>query len=159
MSEEKKDTGKRTSIVLNWISVCQDLCGLGFISRSKSSICRRHISHECRSPQIPSPDDAALCRLLCKNGLGGSRCNNCSRIGSVMPNFDEICTATRCDMQFPMQGCSECAEKSSSDEKELFADATGSTTPDWNAMCAAFCKQGQGGSACNCDKLPFLRSD
>lgn len=31
---------------------------------------------------------------------------------------------------------------------------TGSTTPDWNKLCAQLCRNGTGGLLCNCNILP-----
>ena len=38
---------------------------------------------------------------------------------------------------------------------ELPQSTTDSTTPDWNRMCAQFCRNGTGGLLCNCDLPPF----
>ncbi|KAH8302957.1 hypothetical protein KR044_012449 [Drosophila immigrans] len=39
---------------------------------------------------------------------------------------------------------------------EIGIEASASETPDWDEMCKALCKTGDGGSLCNCDLSPFF---
>lgn len=85
-----------------------------------------------------------------------------------MPDFNAICTVMRCGMaNIVLKGCSACidsknvANKMESNEMGVPSSAQKgpeTTTPDWIGLCVVFCSQGQGGSACNCDKLPLRMS-
>uniref|UniRef100_A0A336KEX8 CSON007351 protein n=1 Tax=Culicoides sonorensis TaxID=179676 RepID=A0A336KEX8_CULSO len=176
--EEKKDTGKRTSIVLNWISVCQDLCSLNLAGPGCDSIIK--CDSNAAESNLHLKLDEQFCEILCVNGLGGATCNNCNASSSVtmiknenrsQPDFNLICTVLKCfaELTFNLKGCSPCMDFhgidgsspviSTPSSKQDFAGSSfiSSSTPDWIGVCLVFCSQGQGGSACNCDKLPLLR--
>ncbi|XP_018801728.1 PREDICTED: uncharacterized protein LOC108976821 [Bactrocera latifrons] len=149
------------SVVQNWSSVCQQLCGAGL----GGPPCLAHCDSSDK-PSLPSyfaDNKYDICRDLCKLQLGDVSCD-CQ--------LEEVTLITFSNMTFQYElrnivcgsfcehggttliGCSSCQMEV--DKSKIYRSSDESTTPDWKELCATLCKTGDGGSLCNCDLAPFF---
>lgn len=150
------------SVVQDWSSVCQQLCGAGLGGPPCLAYC--HSSDEPSLPSYFADNKNEICKDLCKLQLGDVSCDcQPEEVASIIfSNMtcqyelrNMVCGSFCEHGGTTLIGCSSCQLKvdysnisnRSSDE---------STTPDWKELCASLCKTGDGGSLCNCDLAPFF---
>ncbi|XP_014088792.3 uncharacterized protein [Bactrocera oleae] len=150
------------SVVQDWSSVCQQLCGAGLGGPPCLAYC-----HSSDKPSLLphfADNKNEICKDLCRLQLGDVSCD-CSpeEVASIAFSnmtcqyelHNMVCGSFCEHGGTTLIGCSSCQlggnqimiSNRLSDE---------STTPDWKELCAALCKTGDGGALCNCDLAPFF---
>ncbi|XP_001353655.3 uncharacterized protein [Drosophila pseudoobscura] len=155
------EDARPSSVVQDWSLVCKELCGAGLGVTTPG---------EAHSTILRPEIDAAKCGQLC----GLPRDN----VG------DRLCSSFCQQRHRSLSGCSPCQVQEVEEQKEwkeasavqgnathgpssgeslaavagiaAASDGTTTATPDWNELCKALCKTGDGGSLCNCDLSPFF---
>ncbi|XP_031619691.1 uncharacterized protein LOC116338511 [Contarinia nasturtii] len=168
------------SVVVNWLLVCEDLCGAGYGGPTCGKLCNAENGNQTQEKKYKS---ANLCSVLCDFGLGGKNCN-CGKNQLKPPkNTKDICNAICRELNLSVDGCSKCISlphsyhkkpssavfnfndinESATDESVTTTEDSASITtidttpdtPDWNVVCIELCKKGEGGALCNCDLPPL----
>ncbi|KAK9872508.1 hypothetical protein WA026_017973 [Henosepilachna vigintioctopunctata] len=140
---------------------CKDLSPFGVQIQSTSSAQSAQKKALTGSPRNDS------CPLLCENNLGNPLCD-CRNIEvkTIRVNFVKICANFCIKYDYQIYGCQSCKIY-----KDVFQNDVKSVTkgeknkiknglilssvqlaPHWVEWCVNKCSQGEGGSACNCDK-------
>lgn len=153
---------------------CKDLLPkLSVTTKSQS----KNTFQNVRSGNLTRSD---ACPVLCKNGLGYPFCKCQSKQLSnllIKPNnnninkniedidFKEICGYYCKEQRWWLRGCPACkitfkyGGKENGDEQPFLKIINNnyavSNDVDWNKWCDLQCANSNGGSACNCDLLPF----
>ncbi|XP_056646050.1 uncharacterized protein LOC130451207 [Diorhabda sublineata] len=106
------------------------------------------------------------CPVLCKNNLGNPLCS-CDNLNVGLEkdqnnvNFVEICSDFCIRYSYRLAGCQKCSiyQTLFSSETDNFGQTNFMTSSyngiDWYAWCQNQCGKGDGGAACNCDRLPI----
>ncbi|XP_022221784.1 uncharacterized protein LOC111073667 [Drosophila obscura] len=153
------EDAQASSVVQDWSLVCKELCGAGLAVTTPG---------EAHSTILRPEIDVAKCGRLC--GLPRDI------VG------DRLCTSYCQKRHRSLSGCSPCQvvqeEKTMASAMQgnathgprtgesleaaaavaaiaAASDVATTATPDWNELCKALCKTGDGGSLCNCDLSPF----
>ncbi|CAG9863306.1 unnamed protein product [Phyllotreta striolata] len=113
------------------------------------------------SPQkSPNITRDASCDVLCLNGLGQPLCTCDTSATSSRrseANFLEICSFFCVTYNYRISGCQKCSIYRSlvPGNRNLAVYTRFETTFDWESWCLEQCGRGNGGAACNCDRLPL----
>lgn len=104
------------------------------------------------------------CPVLCSNNLGYPLCN-CQNVNGRRPNFVEICSHYCLSYNYQIFGCQNCEvyrdlqkDKNMSyllpyaSSGDVMLGTVRELSPYWVQWCIDKCSEGEGGSACNCDK-------
>ncbi|XP_061398922.1 uncharacterized protein LOC133334624 [Musca vetustissima] len=172
LDDKTVDSSTLSSAVEDWSLVCQQLCGAALGGAVCSPYCKimpvlpTKVQIENANTLMHSKKQF-ICPQLCGLQLGDGVCT-CKNSTSEHQNFHQIKTKVEmnvcsifCDVRHVTLAGSI---NLTSDQREVvniapIADVTTTTTtvttPNWNELCAALCKTGDGGSLCNCDLSPF----
>lgn len=166
------------------LRICADLCSSGLGGESCGAFCL-DISPKSLPKQLTKDyhnvknnktrEDA--CPVLCENGLGYPFCkctdnklltkqqpiNNKKKTKTI--NFQQICDYYCKEQRWWLRGCPTCELTLQYGGNEALQNGgyrlisvgnyVQSTDVDWNKWCDVQCANSNGGSACNCDLLPF----
>ncbi|XP_067646664.1 uncharacterized protein [Eurosta solidaginis] len=153
------------SVVQDWSSVCQELCGAGL----GGAPCAFH----CQSSDTPSflPEFSdkkpEICKDLCGLQLGDVSCscesdevvsNNCTQKNISDHSRNLVCNIFCEHSNTTLSGCSVCRNGIEFEMHNLAENKVPTTTPDWNELCKVLCATGDGGSLCRCNLIPFGRA-
>ncbi|KAH8398843.1 hypothetical protein KR222_008768 [Zaprionus bogoriensis] len=166
------------SVVQDWSLVCQELCGAGLgvtpcanscakSSRKTAKILNKVFDlakceqlHGLQTVETVKSYGARLCSSYChqrRRTLSG--CSPCryssvaDAVSSVQSDPSHGSMASEAHQELAVattEAAAQTADASSSDSSDS------SETPDWDEVCKALCKTGDGGSLCNCDLSPFF---
>lgn len=150
------------------LRICADLCSSGLGGNPCGSFCfdlipkarpdqsTKDIQHV--KNEITRSD---ACPLLCENNLGYPfcKCSQKQKKTKAKVDFNKICDYYCHDQRWWLHGCPVCETTSqhggSIQNGRMQVLTSVSTDVDWNAWCDKQCAEANGGSACNCDILPF----
>lgn len=97
-----------------------------------------------------------VCPTLCSNGLGQPLCNCKSEVPTEDVDWNSVC-GTFCETdKYVVNGCPPCLEITTQPLQPASEYRALNTVEGWQSWCNVQCRQGQGGTACNCDRPPFL---
>lgn len=157
------------------LRICADLCSVGLGGQPCGDFCFDLIPKQLPRQSINDSQDVSnnlsrsdACPVLCKNRLGYPLCQ-CSK--KVKPtehkpfsvNFKEICDYYCHGQRWWLRGCPFCEfSKQHGDQQQngrqgkmTLGNIAARDGVDWEKWCEQQCAQNNGGSACNCDLLPF----
>lgn len=153
------------------IRICADLCASGLGGEPCGAFCfdltpkahpnqSANFTHNVKDNLTRS--DA--CPLLCENNLGYPFCQ-CSRKVNNRNNkkvdYNKICDHYCHEQRWWLHGCPVCevtrqyGGTPQNGRMSLLNKNAASTDVDWGKWCDQQCAESNGGSACNCDILPF----
>lgn len=109
------------------------------------------LDSECNTVESVQSYGTRLCKSYChqrQRTLNG--CSPCQ----LLDVLDEVSTEQSVTTHGSNEGKARLTEVPAMGKIE--ASSTDDGTPDWDEMCKALCKTGDGGSLCNCDLSPFF---
>lgn len=157
------------------LRICADLCSSGLGGQPCGEFCFDLIPKQLPHQSTRTADNvsnnitrADACPVLCKNRLGYPLCQ-CQKTAikskNVKPfqvNFNEICDYYCQQERWWLRGCPVCATskqhgggQQNGGWKNRLATMQAKDDVDWGKWCDKQCAESNGGSACNCDLLPF----
>ncbi|XP_073843151.1 uncharacterized protein [Musca autumnalis] len=130
--------------------ICPQLCGLQL--GDSVCTCTKWTSEHVNS-LIKLQGDINVCSIFCDvQHVTLAGCSPCSK---KTPASDNSMGTTVVSMTKAGQDVDKIMPLSDVSDVATTTSSTG-TTPNWNELCAALCKTGDGGSLCNCDLSPFF---
>ncbi|KAH8298663.1 hypothetical protein KR018_009878 [Drosophila ironensis] len=164
------------SAVQDWSLLCEELCGAGLGVLPvwpKDTILRPEVGvAKCRQLcELPKDEwGDRVCSSFCRQRRRSlSGCSPCQQAVHGVQEAKESDSDAESEMRTASGVQGEAAAHGSGSAEEASpkaivgvvaaADSTTDTTtasPDWNELCKALCKTGDGGSLCNCDLSPFF---
>ncbi|XP_017092378.2 uncharacterized protein [Drosophila bipectinata] len=161
------EDAKTVSAVQDWSLLCKELCGagLGVVStpeEAKDTILRPESKvAKCRQFCGLSKDNWGdrVCSTFCRQqNRALSGCSPCQQaVPGVEKDEEEMKMASEIQDD-ASHGSGSVTSPKPVAVVAIAATDTDTTTasPDWNELCKALCKTGDGGSLCNCDLSPFF---
>ncbi|XP_038217562.1 uncharacterized protein LOC119836333 [Zerene cesonia] len=145
-------------------SLCTELCHAGFGGDACGSACLSLMpvglktaltSGNKTSEQYGQPR-VDVCPSLCNNQLGEPLCNCGSGTTFTHPtNWTMVCEAFCVTDGYVLNGCPACDSYPATVQTLAVSARMLDTVEGWQTWCNVQCRQGQGGAACNCDRMPF----
>lgn len=101
-------------------------------------------------------DEINVCAIFCSyQHVALAGCSPCKQQNTITEDNDTMDNSNTPVASHNQGEVTDRVVMLSGIENSTTTSAT-TTTPDWNQLCAALCKTGDGGSLCNCDLSPFF---
>ncbi|KAH8369565.1 hypothetical protein KR093_000158 [Drosophila rubida] len=167
------------SVVQDWSLVCKELCGAGLGVTPCANYCPKSgvgmvkilntVFDLAKCEQLTGPQNGVetlksygdrLCSSFChqrRRTLHG--CSPCQLLSVTDGDEKKVSAVQNVASHGSGAGANEVqltVQLAAKTEVEVEVGASAADTPDWDEMCKALCKTGDGGSLCNCDLSPFF---
>lgn len=155
------------------VRICANLCSAGLGGEPCGDFCfdltpTRLPRQSLNDTELVGTTAArtAVCPILCDNRLGHPLCKchepTSNNRHGIHVNFNKICDHYCSKQKWWLRGCPPCKlttqHGGTTQNGRISMDnlvKTDSSDIDWGKWCKKMCADDNGGSACNCDILPF----